>query len=289
MPAYMLTIAYDGTDFAGWQRQPHKRTVQGEMELAWSVVTGEKVHAVASGRTDAGVHALGQVVSVQSRACIPGERMRAALNRHLPEDIVVRDAAIVRDGFHAIREARRKRYRYLVQDGRLLDPLSKRSAWHVKYDLDADAMNRAGQLLVGTHDFASFETSGSQRLTTERTVFEVLVERPTDVDGGVSAYAFYAPICDPRRRLVIEVEADGFLYNMVRNIAGTLVAVGRGKHPESWVADVLAAKDRRKAGMAAPPQGLYLLRVEYDPADLAVESDVDYGGDSNDDTEWPVE
>lgn len=246
MRSFRLTLSYDGTDFSGWQRQPDQRTVQGELERAWKAVTGERATLFASGRTDAGVHAIGQMVSVASNTQLTAYRMRAALNAHLPDDVSVREVFDARPGFHALRDTLRKRYRYVIQDGWQLDPLSRRFAWHVKHPLDANAMHRAGQHLVGTHDFDSFESTGSQRLSSRRTINDVVVER-RETDIG--------------ERVVIEVEADGFLYNMVRNITGTLVAVGRGKRSEQWVADVLAAHDRREAGVAAPPHGLFLLRV----------------------------
>jgi tRNA pseudouridine38-40 synthase len=150
--------------------------------------------------------------------------------------------------FHALRDALRKRYRYVIQDGRLPDLFARKYVWHVYQRLDEAAMREAAAALVGRHDFASYETSGSPRLTTTRTVFDLVVERRP------------AELTD---RVIIEVEADGFLYNMVRNIAGTLVAVGKGKEPPSWPGQVLARLDRRAAGMTAPPQGLFLVGVEY--------------------------
>ena len=249
MPTFKLTLAYDGTDFAGWQRQPQARTVQGELEAAIERITQQKSKCIASGRTDAGVHALGQVVSFQSDTKLDGPTLTKALNAELPEDMLVFEVTEAAPSFHALRDAVRKRYRYVIQDGRLPDLFDRKYVWHVYQRLDAEAMKQAATALVGTHDFASFETAGSPRLTTVRTIFDLSVERrPAELT----------------ERVVIEVEADGFLYNMVRNITGTLVAVGKGNESVAWPAEVLAQKDRTKAGMTAPARGLFLVWVEYD-------------------------
>jgi len=248
MPTFKLTLAYDGADFAGWQRQPNRRTVQGELEAAIERITQERSKCIASGRTDAGVHALGQVVSFHSETQLPPAVLTKALNAELLEDMLVFEVEGVPTGFHALRDALRKRYRYVIEDGRNRDLFDRKYLWHVYQRLDVEAMKQAAAPLVGTHDFASYETSGSPRLTTVRTVLDLLVERRT------------GELTD---RIVIEVEADGFLYNMVRNIVGTLVAVGKGKEPPTWPAAVLALRDRTKAGMTAPPQGLFLVGVEY--------------------------
>ena len=255
MPTFKLTLAYDGTDFAGWQRQPQQRTVQGELEAALERITQEHSKCIASGRTDAGVHALGQVVSFTSNTQLPAPVLTKALNAELPEDILVFEVQEVAAGFHALRDALRKRYRYVIEDGRNRDLFDRKYVWHIYQRLDVEAMQAAAAPLVGTHDFASYETSGSPRLTTVRTVLDLLVERRA------------GELTD---RVVIEVEADGFLYNMVRNIVGTLVAVGKGKESPTWPAAVLELCDRTKAGMTAPPQGLFLVGVEY-PAILDFE------------------
>lgn len=251
MRSFKLTVAYDGGDFLGWQWQPGRRTVQGELELALrAALGGEPVQAVACSRTDAGVHALGQIVSFDSQTRLSAERLAMAINARLPDDLVVRHAEEMKPGFHALRDTVRKRYRYTISDGRLRSVLARRQAWHVRYDLDVARMHDAASRLLGTHDFDSFESTGSQRQSTRRTIHDIRVERREALEGS---------------QVLLEVEANGFLYNMVRNITGTLVAVGRGREEPAWVSRVLAARDRRAAGVAAPPQGLCLLRVEIAP------------------------
>jgi tRNA pseudouridine38-40 synthase len=194
------------------------------------------------------VHALGQVVSFDSETAIPPRVLLRALNAELPEDLIVFDVSLAPPGFHAIRDALRKRYRYVIEDGPLRDLFDRHHLWHIRQRLDVEAMTAAGKGLLGTHDFISYQSRGSSRLTTTRTVFDVLVERRA---------------AERTERIIVEVEADGFLYNMVRNIVGTLVQVGKGKESVSWPREVLALRDRRKAGMTAPPEGLFLVEVMY--------------------------
>jgi tRNA pseudouridine38-40 synthase len=248
-----LTLAYDGTDFCGWQIQPDVRTVQGELERALLATTGEAIRTVASGRTDAGVHALGQVVSFQTDVNWPIESFRRALATRLPEDIAAIAAEDVVADFHAIRSAKRKRYRYLIYDGRTLDVHRRRFTWHSHEPLDERLMRQAAECLVGTHDFRSFQTTGAPRETTVRTIHEIIIQRGAGED-------WLGPV---DQLISLEVEADGFLYNMMRSIAGTLSLVGREKNPPSWVGEVLAARDRTQAGPTAPPQGLFLVSVTY--------------------------
>lgn len=243
-----LIVAYDGTHFSGWQWQPDRRTAQGELETAIRKVTGEVLRVVASGRTDAGVHALGQSVSFATECRLAPDVFTRALNANLPEDLVVREAAQVRAGFNAIDDAVSKRYRYLIHDAPQRDVFSRRYAWHLHYRLDVAAMDLAARSLLGRQDFKSFESSGSARVSTVRTVHAIELRR---IEAWNTA-------C-----IRLEIEADGFLYNMVRNIVGTLVQIGRGKQPVSWLGEVLAQKDRRTAGPTAPPQGLYLLKVNF--------------------------
>jgi len=248
MRFFKLLLAYDGTNFTGWQRQPKRRTVQGVLEKVLGEILEEKVLCKSSGRTDSGVHALAQVVAFESATRHSPEAITKALNAELPEDLFVFEVSEVTAEFHPIRDALRKRYRYVIQDGRVRDIFDRQYVWQVFRRLDVEAMQQAAKHLVGTHDFQSFESHGSSRLTTVRTIYDLLVERR---EG------------ERTDRIYIEVEADGFLYNMVRNIAGTLMLIGKGKHPPDWPLEILAAKDRRVCGMTAPPQGLFLMWVEY--------------------------
>jgi tRNA pseudouridine38-40 synthase len=239
-----LLLSYDGTDFCGWQRQPDRRTVQQTLEEALDRLTGVAPPTTASGRTDAGVHALGQVVHFYTASRHAPEVFVKALNALLPRDVRVLEAAEVPQAFHATLDAKAKLYRYVIDNGRVADPFQLRYSWHVYPPLDAEAMDRAAQVLKGRHDFHSFETHWPNRTSSVRTITQAAVRRLGD-------------------SVRIEVEADGFLYNMVRAIAGTLVLVGSGRWPEARVAEALAAEDRSRAGPTAPPQGLFLVRVRY--------------------------
>jgi tRNA pseudouridine38-40 synthase len=241
-----LTLSYDGTDFNGWQTQPGYRTVQETLEAAIAAVTGEqRVRVNASGRTDAGVHALGQVVNFHSATHLPPEVLLRAVNANLPTDIVIRDAADAPAEFDANRHAKRKLYRYVIHDGAVHDPFLRRYYCQSRCRLDDAAMRRAAGPLLGQHDFRSFETEWPNRQSSVRTITRLTVSRFGDW-------------------LWLDVEADGFLYNMVRAIAGTLINVGRGYWPEAEVADILRAEDRTRAGPTAPATGLFLVRVTYD-------------------------
>ena len=216
MPTFKLTLAYDGTDFAGWQWQPGRRTRAG------GVGKGDRADhaaedAVRRQRADrCGRACLGQVVSFRSDTNLDGPALCKALNAELPDDMLVFEVSPRPDDFHAIRDAVRKRYRYVIQDGRPRDIFDRKYVWHVYQRLDVEAMAAAARSLVGTHDFISFQTSGSIAADDGADRLDLLVERRQ------------AELTD---RVVIEVEADGFLYNMVRNIVGTLVEVGKGKQP----------------------------------------------------------
>jgi tRNA pseudouridine38-40 synthase len=241
-----LTLSYDGSDFNGWQTQPGYRTVQETLEKAIAALTGEaRVRVNTSGRTDAGVHAVGQVVNFYTTTHHPVDVLLRAVNAHLPPDVVVRDAADVPQSFDANRDAKRKLYRYVIHDGAVQGPFLRRYCCHTRHRLDAAAMRRAAEPLKGRHDFHSFETEWPNRMSSVRTITHLAVNRFGDW-------------------LWLDVEADGFLYNMVRAIAGTLMNVGRGFWPETQVEQILKAEDRTLAGPTAPAQGLFLMRVTYE-------------------------
>jgi tRNA pseudouridine38-40 synthase len=274
MAWFKLTLAYDGTDFSGWQTQPGQRTVQDELERAWREITGEAVRVTAAGRTDAGVHAWGQVVGVESATHIEPAALVLALNAKLPEDVAVRGVEAAPEGFHATTSAKRKRYRYAIYNDYRRPVFSRRYAWHVPTPIDVAAMHAGAQHLVGTHDFVSFQSAGSERESTIRTLFAAEVMHLSALGSAGESDAEHAlPWRNPRAEpgadegaalLAIDVEGDGFLYNMVRSIAGTLVEVGRGKRDPAWVAKVLASRDRTQAGQTAPPHGLTMLWVAYE-------------------------
>ncbi len=239
-----LTVAYDGTAYAGWQVQPSEPTVQGVVEAAWCEITRETLRVTAAGRTDAGVHALGQVVGLATESQLSTADLHRGLNAVLPEDVAIVAVEEAREGFHATYDAVAKTYRYQIHNGRTPDVFNRRYVWHYPQPLDAEKMHAAAQALVGKYDFSSFESAGSERPDAVRTLFNLSATRDAD-------------------RITVEVTGDGFLYNMVRAIVGTLVEVGKGSRGVGWPAEVLAARDRRLAGQTAPPQGLFLVRVDY--------------------------
>jgi tRNA pseudouridine38-40 synthase len=240
-----LTIAYDGTDFHGWQTQPGLRTVQETLEEAIAELTGEqRVRLNASGRTDTGVHALGQVANFHTTTRHPPDVLLRAVNARLPQDLILRHVEEAPDSFDANRDAVRKLYRYVLHDGAVPDIFLRRHCCHTRYRLDAAAMSRAAECLRGRHDFRCFETEFPNRASSVRTITHLAVNRFGDF-------------------IWLDVEADGFLYNMVRAIAGTLINVGRGYWPEAQVQAILEAGDRTQAGPTAPAPGLFLVRVSY--------------------------
>jgi tRNA pseudouridine38-40 synthase len=246
MRNFRVTLGYDGTDFHGWQIQPGLRTVQQVLEDALARLTGaDRVRVNASGRTDTGVHAVAQVVNFHSDTRLGPDVLVRALNAHLPEDVVVRQVEVVADDFDANRDAVRKQYRYAIHDGPVPELFQRRYCHHSRYQLDAAAMSRAAETLVGRHDFRCFETEWPNRASSVRTITHISVDRQGEW-------------------IWLDVEADGFLYNMVRAIAGTLMNVGRGYWPELEVAAILASGDRTRAGPTAPAQGLFLMRVTYE-------------------------
>ena len=245
MRNFKLILSYDGTDFSGWQTQPGFRTVQEVLESALKQLTGEaRIRVNASGRTDTGVHAVGQVANFFSAMRIPTAKLLGAINAHLPDDIVVQSVEEVPQAFDANLDAVRKLYRYVIHDGPTPSPFLRRYCCQSKRRLDAAAMARAAEVLKGRHDFHSFETDWPNRMSSVRTITHLTINRAGDY-------------------IWIDVEADGFLYNMVRAIAGTLINIGRGYWPEAKIAEILHAEDRTQAGPTAPAQGLFLVRVTY--------------------------
>ncbi|XZE43756.1 tRNA pseudouridine(38-40) synthase TruA [Pirellulaceae bacterium SH467] len=268
---FALTVAYDGTKYGGWQIQSNAPSIQQQLIIAIEKATGEKVHVQGSGRTDAGVHATGQVASIRLQGWnAPSERLVPAINRYLPRSIVVRSVQEVVEGFDAIRNATSKRYRYSIWNARVWDPLHRRVHWWVTRPLDVDAMRRAAEFLLGTHDFKAYETLGSPRKSSIRSIYDLPIQAEPHLDG---------------QNVSIEIEADGFLYNMVRNIVGALCEVGLGRFDPSWVQAVLESKQRDSSSQTAPGQGLCLVCVRY-PEHLFVplvsqESQDIFGPDQN--------
>lgn len=255
MPNLKLTLAYDGTDYVGWQRQATGRSIQGVLESALAEMEGAPVTVTGAGRTDAGVHALAQVASVHMARDIEPPVLVRALNAKLPADIRVLGADTVSSAFHARFSARSKLYRYCLSNGGVAAPFAARYAWHVAAPLDLDAMRAAGALLRGRHDFASFQSTGSSVRTSVRTLSSLTVER-WPACGAAELTAGYGATL-----IAVEVEADGFLRHMVRAIVGTLVEVGCGRRPAGDIASILASGRRDRAGPTAPARGLFLVRV----------------------------
>jgi len=259
-----LTIAYDGTNYCGWQVQPNGTSIQTVVEAAIQKLTFESVNVLASGRTDSGVHALGQVAHFHTNSPIRCEKLRSGLQRFLPDDIVIRRAEEVPAEFHARYHAVRKRYRYVIHNSRVTIPFLQRYVFTIGKPLDAAAMHAAAQALVGTHDFRSFESHFPNRSSSVRTVMELEVTRHVGWDLWSPRPG--AP-ADDGDFICIDIMADGFLYNMVRSITGTLLKVGYGNWPVDKVREILENQTRDHAGATAPPHGLYLVHVDYDGAD----------------------
>ena len=248
-----LTLAYEGTRFSGWQAQPGRVTVQGTLAGAIRAVSGEEVMPRGSSRTDAGVHAMGQVVSFETTAEHDARTWVRALNARLPPDVTVVDGEEAAADFDPVWGAVSKVYRYRIHDAPWRPVLSRHLVWRWKSRLDLDAMRTAAAALVGEHDFTSFETTPSTRLSKVRTIHRLDICRRR---GGDDL---------PDAELWVEVEGNGFLHNMVRIIVGSLVMVGCGRRPPDWMPAVLAARHRPSAGPTAPPQGLVLVSIAIDP------------------------
>ena len=277
----LLRVAYDGTNYHGWQVQPNAKTIEGELNRVLTQLTGEEIQVTGASRTDAGVHALGNVAVFDTVSRIPAEKFSYALNQRLPEDIVVQSSAQVADDFHPRHCDCRKTYEYDILNRTFPLPAYRNTAYFLYGDLDLDAMRRACQAFLGEHDFASFCAAGAQVQTTVRTIYSLeVLEQPLAVTGRGSKPASVGPaeqICQPsetvaveqsqrspERLLTIRVRGNGFLYNMVRIIAGTLVEVGRGHIRPEEVEGIIAACDRAKAGPTAPARGLRLVEISYE-------------------------
>ena len=240
-----LTLAYDGTDYSGWQVQRNApRTIQAVLQRTITAIAGERAVVIGSGRTDAGVHALGQVAHVRLRSRIACDRLRLALNHRLPKDIVVRKIEEVPATFQAQYHATRKRYAYRIVNGPVVLPFERRYVQQIWPPLNVALMRREASVLRGRHDFRAFQAAGRRIDDTRRTMSDIRVRRQ-----GTA--------------ITIEVEADGFLYHMVRNIVGTLIDIGRGHRPPDTMRKLLRVKDRRLAGPTAPARGLCLVSVTY--------------------------
>ncbi|GLX71120.1 tRNA pseudouridine(38-40) synthase TruA [Paenibacillus glycanilyticus] len=238
------TVSYDGTDFNGFQSQPYGRTIQQEIELAIKKLTGEDIIILGSGRTDAGVHAYGQVFNFLTESTIPAERWAIALNTRLPKDIVILEAHEVEEAFHSRRSAKRKTYRYTIDMGKFPDVFYRRYSFHHPTPLNVEAMQQGLNYLVGEHDFTSFTSIHSTKPHHVRTIYEAYFER----EGQM---------------LHMYMTGNGFLYNMIRIVMGTMLQVGQGKRKPEDMARILEGCKRSLAGPTAMPHGLMLMKVEY--------------------------
>ncbi len=246
MTTWRLVLEYDGTPYGGWQRQPDVLTVQEVLEEALGrLFGGERFPVIASGRTDAGVHALAQVVSFRAEASRSPDQVQRGLNALLPPEVGCLAASVAEPDFHAIGDARGKHYRYVLRSGSTRSPLRRLRSWTTGFPLDVAAMREALSALPGTHDFSSFRASGCMAPSPERILWSVTVTPHED-------------------ELHVDFHGRSFLRHMVRNVVGSLVEVGRGKRDPQWLGEVLAGRDRRLAGPTAPPQGLFLVSVDYD-------------------------
>jgi len=269
-----LTLEYDGTDFFGWQVQDRPkegkgarrgvRTVQGELERALKKLTGASVRVVGAGRTDEGVHALGQVASftLPDDASVSTEQLALALNAHLPADLSATQAEDVPEDFNAMGSARGKIYRYLIFNRRQRSAVRLRTHWHVRFALDVAAMRAAARHFVGRHDFTALAVALAETQSKRAQAGKRVLETVRSIARAeVTSRGSYESTegCE----ITFEVEGGGFLYKMVRGMAGSLVEVGRARQAPDWIAEMLASKDRRNAGPSAPGKGLYLVRVMY--------------------------
>lgn len=239
-----LTIEYDGREYNGWQKQPNKLNIQGEIERAIQTVTGKEVELIGSGRTDAGVHAFAQVANFQIDSEFPIEKMAIAINSQLKKSIRIQKAEEVAENFHSRYNCHKKTYAYIIDNSNQGSAIYRNLTFHVSQPLDVEAMQKAANYLVGEHDFSSFKSSGTSSKSSSRTIFA-------------------AQVIKEQERVVISLTGSGFLYNMVRIIAGTLVEIGMGEKDPEEMQTILEAKNRQMAGKTLPPHGLYLMQVEY--------------------------
>jgi len=257
----MLTVSYDGTAYSGWQIQPGKETIEGVLNRCIGELTGETVEVTGASRTDSGVHALGNIAVFDTESSIPAEKFSYALNRRLPEDIRIQGSEEVAADFHPRRCSSRKTYEYRIYNAPFALPVNRLYSYFTYVPLDVGLMNRAAAYLVGEHDFKSFCSVGTQAQTTVRQIDSAQVWEESVI--GIGSAAEERHTARAGREIVIRVAGRGFLYNMVRIIAGTLMEVGRGKMPPERIEDILAACDRQAAGPTAPACGLTLVGYEF--------------------------
>ncbi len=242
---YMLRVAYDGTEYCGWQSQPGLRTVEGTLKSALDRLMRQDIKLIGASRTDAGVHAEGNVAVFDCDTTIPADKIKYALNNLLPEDMVVVESVTVADDFHPRHCDCRKTYQYRILNTPLPDPNRRRNTYFYRGDIDIDNMRKAAEYIVGEHDFACFMAAGSQVKDTVRTVYALELDRQDDI-------------------ITMTIQGNGFLYNMVRIIAGTLLMVGRGQLKPEALEEIIKSKDRSKAGPTAPAKGLTLKSIIYE-------------------------
>lgn len=240
-----LVIEYDGKEFNGWQKQPNKLNIQGTIEQAIKTITGEEVELNASGRTDRGVHSLGQVANFKTNYDLPIEKWPLALNANLKKSIVIKSAEEVDEKFHSRLSCKKKTYRYVINNSKCGTAIYRNLETHIPQKLNIEKMQDAIKYFEGEHDFKAFRASGTSSKSSVRVIYEAKV------------------IKMPEERIYIELTGNGFLYNMVRIISGTLVDVGLGKIEPKGILEIIESKERTKAGKTLPPQGLYLVKVEY--------------------------
>lgn len=260
MKRIKLTVAYDGTNYSGWQIQPNAPTIEKLLDEAIYAVTGENVHVIGASRTDAGVHGMGNVAVFDTESRIPGNKFPYALNAHLPEDVIIQESRQVSDDFHPRHCNTKKTYEYRILNTKMGKPKERNYSWHVPQKLDIEKIRHAAKYLVGEHDFKSFCCVKTQAESTVRTIYSIEV-LTKDMSGDTDISQKTGERKD--QEIIIRVTGNGFLYNMVRIIAGTLVQVGKGQIEPEEIKNMLEDKDRTSAGQTAPPQGLTLMKIDY--------------------------